>query len=94
MMTAVGSALREPNHNTTLKVNSAEGELTGELKGNIEAIQSLHKYYKLIELSLTEYENFDIFEKKNGIKVQIDYKNSQNATLESFTELRQTIKFI
>ena len=93
-MTALESGLREANHNTTIKVNLAEEGLTSELKGNIEAIQALHKYYKLIELSLSEYENFDLFEKKSSIKIQIDYKNSQNATLESFGELRQTIKFI
>jgi len=54
------------------------------LRGNIEAIQSLHKYYKLLEMALQDYEDFDAFEKKSSVKVQIDYKNSQGANLETF----------
>ena len=43
---------------------------------------------------MSEFENFDQFEKKSDIKVQIDYKSVTNIGIEQFLELRQQLKFI
>jgi hypothetical protein len=94
MMNAISPIIREANHNTTQKVTQGGDSLTPEFKANIEALESLFKYHRLLELSLQEFENYDVFEKKSNIKVQIDYKNSPNATLEHLTTLRQELKFI
>lgn len=68
--------------------------LTNELKANIEVLKSLFKYYTLIQLSMNEFENYENFEKKSDIKVQIDYRSAPNVTIEQFFELRQELKFI
>lgn len=43
---------------------------------------------------MEDFENFDSFEKKSEIKVQIDYKAATNITIEQFLELRKMLKFI
>lgn len=67
--------------------------MTSNLRGNIEAIKSLFKYYKLLQVALEHFEDFETFEKNSNIKVQIDYRSASN-TIRQFTDLRQSLKFI
>lgn len=57
MMTALAPIIRETNHNTTIAVSENE-VLSPELKANIEGLRSLFKYYKLVQLSLEDFNNF------------------------------------
>lgn len=81
ILNVVAPMIREANHNTTTALAELNNIPNTDIKGSIEAIRSLHKYYKLVEMSMEDFEDYEIFEKKSCIKVQIDYKNTQSATL-------------
>lgn len=57
-MKFVSSLMREANHNLTFLTKNVEEPISSELKSGIEALKSLFKYYKLVNLSSKNFENY------------------------------------
>lgn len=68
--------LRSFNHNLGAKLMKLEGEVGREEAGNIEALKSVAQYYRLLEMSMGHFEDYEYFEAHCSIKVNVDYKKS------------------
>ena len=52
--------------------------MEGELEtGQMEAFRALYRYFRLIELSLREFQNYSYFNSHSGITILKNYRESQ-----------------
>lgn len=56
-----------------------------------EALRSLFKYYRLVELSIKEYQNYGLFSASSNIVITKNYRSCE-INMAEYVQLRQEIK--
>jgi hypothetical protein len=93
ILTFLSPLLRECNQNLSTvpqEVREGRGE---EGVARLEALRSLYKYYRLVEMSIREYQNYTHFSVYSNITILKNYRQSQMA-VNDFLQIRQEIKMI
>lgn len=92
MLEFIAPLIRNFNHNLALALADSE-IFSKEEAGQVQALRSLLKYYRLIELSRDCFLDYEYFESHSAIKVHVDFKKVE-VKKEEWAELREELKSI